>query len=485
MFAAAASTALRQNIGTTRAWTSGGSAVGLRVAARVVEVALDRAARTPARRRVERARRSTCSIVASSRRRRIASGSRSSWVKTTIWRVRAARCRTRASPSTLAGSIACTGSSITANRNGDSSSAARGRKTLTDSASSSPCDITPSAFAPVAVGAHVEVRPPAAADLLERDLVQVHARALPQLAPVRDRALGDRREALRAQLLGRALDPLLGVLERLQRGRALLDLARARRATRRPGSRAPARRRRGARARRRRGRRARAASRAAARTASGPGAASRGGAGGGGERAPVRGLGGGRRGPSAGASRPGARAPARRSARASSRASTRRARGRELALGARQRRRLLAQRGGLLGRARRPRVVEHARRAADRAVLAVADRERAAQQRGDVGRARARRSCAASACARSATRSACERLADLVVGRHARARRAAAAARCPRRTRARRAAARRARRGRACGRRARRRPARRARRRGRAARPARPCAAATALRWLS
>ena len=37
---------------------------------------------------------------------------------------------------------------MTAKRNGDSSSAARGRKTLTESASSSPCDITPSAFAP-------------------------------------------------------------------------------------------------------------------------------------------------------------------------------------------------------------------------------------------------------------------------------------------------------------------------------------------------
>ena len=105
--------------------------VGLRVAAGAVEVALDRACARPGRRPCECARRSTCSIVASSLSRRIASGRRSSWVKTTIWRVRAARCRTRASPSTFAGSIACTGSSITAKRNGDSSSAARGRKTQT------------------------------------------------------------------------------------------------------------------------------------------------------------------------------------------------------------------------------------------------------------------------------------------------------------------------------------------------------------------
>ncbi len=79
----------------------------------------------------------------------------------------------------------------------------------------------------LAVGAHVEVGAAAAARLLERDVVQVDARALPQLAPVGDRALGDRREALRPQRLGRALDPLLGVLERLQRARAGLDLARA------------------------------------------------------------------------------------------------------------------------------------------------------------------------------------------------------------------------------------------------------------------
>ena len=116
-------------------------------------------------------------------------------MKTTIWRVRAARCRTRARPSTFAGSIACTGSSITAKRNGDSSSAARGRKTLTDSASSSPCDITPSAFAPSPSARTSKFARPLRPDFLSVIVVQVDRRALPQLAPVLDRALGDRREA--------------------------------------------------------------------------------------------------------------------------------------------------------------------------------------------------------------------------------------------------------------------------------------------------
>ena len=48
---------------------------------------------------------------------------------TTSWRSSATSDRTRASPSTRAGSIDCTGSSITRNRNGFAGNVARGKKT--------------------------------------------------------------------------------------------------------------------------------------------------------------------------------------------------------------------------------------------------------------------------------------------------------------------------------------------------------------------
>ena len=63
-------------------------------------------------------------------RRRTASGRRSSWVNTITWRVRAVSSSARARPSTRAGSMDCTGSSITTNRNGLSGRVARGRNRL-------------------------------------------------------------------------------------------------------------------------------------------------------------------------------------------------------------------------------------------------------------------------------------------------------------------------------------------------------------------
>ena len=95
---------------------------------------------------------------------------------------------------------------MTAKRNGDSSSAARGRKTLTESASSSPCDITPSAFAPSPSARTSKSARPAAAGLLERDVVQVDARALPAArASWRSRA---RRSARSARARSSSAAPL-------------------------------------------------------------------------------------------------------------------------------------------------------------------------------------------------------------------------------------------------------------------------------------
>ena len=83
----------------------------------------------------------------------------------------------------------------------------------------------------------------------------------------------------------------------------------------------------------------------------------------------------------------------------------------------------------------RPRLVEHVRGAADRAVvgepLRVADRQRAAQQRGDVGRAR-RVGLRGVLVRALGDAQRLERLADLLVGRHVRGRPGGAAARCPR-----------------------------------------------------
>ena len=74
----------------------------------------------------ERARRVTPITVADNPRRRTASWSRSSWVKTMTWRVFAVSASARASPSTLDGSIDWTGSSMDKNRT-LSENVARGR----------------------------------------------------------------------------------------------------------------------------------------------------------------------------------------------------------------------------------------------------------------------------------------------------------------------------------------------------------------------
>ena len=76
---------------------------------------------------------------------RTACARRLSWVNTITCRSAAVFSSTRASPSTLAGSIACTGSSITRKRNGLAGSVARGRNTLSASALTSPWLMTPSA----------------------------------------------------------------------------------------------------------------------------------------------------------------------------------------------------------------------------------------------------------------------------------------------------------------------------------------------------
>ena len=346
-------------------------------------------------------------------------------MKTTIWRVRAARCRTRARPSTFAGSIACTGSSITANRNGDSSSAARGRKTLTDSASSSPCDITPSAFAASpSARTSKSARPPRPTFLsvISCRSTLEPCRSSRQFAIARSE-IGAKRSARRSSAaplthfsasLSAFSVPARCSTSRASSSHALTWVASSCHAAPRRESSASARPRARGAARPRRAPRRRAVG--AARLVVG---------------SRVRRAGGRR-----------ARVRVEQCVDAAAR------RG-ELALGVRQRGRLLLQRGGLLGGVRRPRVVEHAGRAAHRAVLAVADRERAAQQRGDVGRALGVRPRRVGVRALGhAQRLERRRGSRRRTAR--RARRAAAAAPCPRRTRARRAAARRARPGPAC-----------------------------------
>ena len=266
----------------------------------------------------------------------------------------------------------------------------------------------------LAVGAHVEVRPPGAAGLLERDVVQVDRRPLPQLAPVLDRALGDRREALRAAASSAA--PLthfsaslsaFSVLARASTSRACSSHAATwvesscHAAPRLPSSSA---------ARAERARRWTAA----AMTSSRGRAASSVRAGHGDRCGGDRGVGVRRRsaGESVGGERRrraggGAAAAARPGGRRETDLRGQRRRGAGVRVDQRvdppsRRGQLRARAASALGPVRRAPspvsaawvaqlLVEHVRGAADRAVvgepLRVADRERAAQQRGDVGRA--------------------------------------------------------------------------------------------------
>ena len=344
----------------------------------------------PGRRPSSWARRSTWSIVASSRSRRIASGSRSSWVKTTIWRVRAARCRTRARPSTFAGSIAWTGSSMTAKRNGDSSSAARGRKTLTESASSSPWTSRRARWRPRRRRGRRSPRGPPRPTFLSviscRSTLEP-CRSSRQFA-IACSEIGAKRSARSSSAA--PLTHFSASLSAFSVACARLDLLRLRRARRDVGRRAPARPRRGA---------------ELGAGALGEGAQ----AGGGGDdvvAGAVRGRAGRRSRGRRRRPRRGARAASspRRRRRAASRrsgASTAAARGRCAQRSAARaassaRGAWSSERGGLLGAP----AVAHASSSTSGVPqtgqssvrLGVADGERAAQERGDVGGAARRRS---------------------------------------------------------------------------------------------
>ena len=185
-------------------------------------------------------RRVTLRIVLLIFNRRTASGRRSSCVNTITWRVRAVSSSARASPSTRAGSIDCTGSSMTTKRNGLSGRVARGQEQAQRQRVQFALahDAERRAGTPSTVTSSVTRRwllVPVKFDPSKLDVA-----LLTQMLPCGHRLIGNRREALVADFGGGVLQPVLGVLDPRNVFGAGPGIARRCRSTQRAPSRSAA-----------------------------------------------------------------------------------------------------------------------------------------------------------------------------------------------------------------------------------------------------